>query len=208
MWWRKRRPDILRDVPKLVIAYCVGTEKQQEHDLELLRGQLSGLDRSIALRELFALRMAAAIFVAQECIQSSVQPRMRKSFAATFHALLTETSTAHAADWLAPVLHVVQAALADSGKDPNAFIDFINDRAKRYITAYTSPHPSGTPLPAIGAAFSELCGVERGDPRVEIAAVVEFTGSLFMGATALQECQRLPGGDVITIDPNWKSPFL
>ena len=148
--------------------------------------------------------MAVSVLVAQEWIHARAQADMRKAMAKTFHALLTEATTEHVADWLIPAMQIVQLQLANG--DPNLFIDYINERATRYAVAYAEPNNLSNPLWGVGELFSELCGAFS-DIRVITVGSIEFSGSLQMALHTLRQCQELPRGEIINIGPDWKSPF-
>jgi hypothetical protein len=148
--------------------------------MEHLAGALSAVDRSLALSELFALRMAAV-----------------------FHSAATLVHTRAQADMKAAMVRELYPLLFQKTKDReqvNTKIAFLNERYKSYLEAFYSPPEGKNGLFVVGSIFAAHCGLAQSMDAILIASI-EFPGCLMQLVEVYRAFQELPGGDVIVLKP-------
>jgi len=140
---------------------------------------LQDVDGDTALGELFFLRTSVAAYALQRFFIKPAQEQLRDAFDRWIHKMLRGSGDKR-----------IQ-------KNPNAFIDGMNQRYNQYIEAIETPDARG-PAWNVGKVFAKFCGQEK-DLQVVLAGSIEFGGCMVAITACLTDAKNLDGGDIIMI---------
>jgi hypothetical protein len=158
------------------VMACVGGRATLAHDQESIRGgMLQDVEGDTALGELFFLRISIAAYALQRFFVKPAQEPLRDAFDRCIHKMLHSSGDKR-----------IQ-------KNPNAFIDGMNQRYNQYIEAIETPHELG-PGWNVGSVFAKVCGQEK-DTQVVWAGLVEFGGCMW--PAFLTDAKNPDSGDII-----------
>jgi hypothetical protein len=168
----------LDELAEGVVMACVGGQATLAHDQESIRGgMLQDVDGDTALAELFFLRTSVAFYALQRFFIKPAQEQLRDASSRCIHKILRSSGDKR-----------IQ-------KNPNAFIDGMNQRYNQYIEAIETPHELG-PGWNVGSVFAKVCGQEK-DIQVVWAGLVEFGGCMVAIPAFLTSAKNLDSGDII-----------
>jgi len=157
---------------------CVGGQATRARDQESIRGgMLRDVDGDTALGELFFLRASVAFYALQRFFIKPAQEQLRDASSRCIHNMLRSSGDKR-----------IQ-------KNPDAFIDGMNQRYKQYIEALETPHARG-PGWNVGSVFANVCGQEK-DMQVVWVGLVAFYGCMVAITAFLTDAKNLDGGDII-----------
>jgi len=165
-----------------VLAACVGGETTAARDQhEMSQGVLKNvkIEEDLVVRELFLLRLSAAIYALHTFFKSAVQSEMREAWGRVFHGL------------------VLRLMGERSEIELNAFIDGVRERHTRYIEALTAPVPGWRQVYNVGKVFSSLCGDDK-NAILGCFGAACFGGAMVSVKSVLKDLAAAGAADFIT----------